>query len=316
MNAPCIENRDPIFVVGSPRSGTSIFAWCLGQHPNIVNLPETNWLARLGEHVEDLYRLGTINGKYSHLSAIEMPKNAFYAQFGEGIDRLIQVTNCDLVGDVTPSAKSEFRRRRSADDPKVRWIDATPQNSESIYPLSQLFPRARFIHLLRNPHEVARSLRKMSRTGGRNYSMREAYATWLRFTRAARRAEEAFGRERIIRVHYEDLVSDPDRIFQFVLAFLGEPFSEDCKRPLGSKINSSQVDDEALPRPSKLGRQAEAYYQDIRGADVPESPRSTAAYADMESDFLQRCQYVHSPAANIVRHAVAGPLMRWRKKFK
>jgi hypothetical protein len=40
------ENR-PIFVVGSPRSETSILTWCLGQHPNILPLAESGWMGDL-----------------------------------------------------------------------------------------------------------------------------------------------------------------------------------------------------------------------------------------------------------------------------
>src|SRR5258707_13348198 len=47
-----VENGDemqhrlnkPILIVGAPRSGTSILAWCLGQHPNILPQEESNWL--------------------------------------------------------------------------------------------------------------------------------------------------------------------------------------------------------------------------------------------------------------------------------
>ena len=38
------EKNRPIFVVGSPRSGTSILTWCLGQHPNIIPLEESGWM--------------------------------------------------------------------------------------------------------------------------------------------------------------------------------------------------------------------------------------------------------------------------------
>src|ERR1041384_604519 len=37
----------PIFVVGSPRSGTSILTWCLGQHPNIFPVNESTGLGAL-----------------------------------------------------------------------------------------------------------------------------------------------------------------------------------------------------------------------------------------------------------------------------
>src|SRR5579871_3093758 len=110
--------HSPVFVVGSYRSGTSIFCWCLGQHPNIVNLPETNWLARLGLDLDNLYRLGTVNGKFSHLSQAHVTRDEFYRLFGEGVDKLIQAMNPALIEQTEKLVKGEMHRRRSAADPK------------------------------------------------------------------------------------------------------------------------------------------------------------------------------------------------------
>ena len=48
----------PIFVVGSPRSGTSVLTWCLGQHPNIFPVPESNWTGEFALGVAKSYQIG------------------------------------------------------------------------------------------------------------------------------------------------------------------------------------------------------------------------------------------------------------------
>ena len=44
-----------------------------------------------------------------------------------------------------------FRLVRSHGDPKLRWVDGTPENSHYVYSLNMLFPKSKFIHIVRNP---------------------------------------------------------------------------------------------------------------------------------------------------------------------
>jgi hypothetical protein len=293
----------PVFVVGSYRSGTSIFCWCLGQHSNIVNLPETNWLARLGLDVDNLYRLGTVNGHFSHLSQAAVSREDFYRLFGEGVDHLMRAANPALIELTERKVKGEMHRRRSPDDPKRRWADATPENSHYIYPLSRLFPAARFIHLLRNPHDVARSLMRFSRTGGRDYDHDEAYRTWTRLTRAAWLGERALGRANMLQVRYEDFTGNPQQAFRRVLAFLGENYSADVLKPLDNKINSSEVEKDSVPVDvsTDAAREAEQLYHEMSAA--PENPEQGdhGAYAQMQREFEDRCRHIQMPPAAQVR---------------
>jgi hypothetical protein len=311
------QAHSPIFVVGSYRSGTSIFCWCLGQHPNIVNLPETNWLARLGLDVDNLYRLGTVNGKFSHLSQAGVSRDDFYRMFGEGVDRLIQSLNPALIEQAGEKGKKGMRRRLSPQDPKRRWADATPENSHYIYPLAKLFPQARFIHLLRNPHDVARSLMKFSRTSdaARDFGHDESYHAWMRLSRAAWLGERALGRARMLQVRYEDFTGRPEQAFQRVLAFLGESYSPDCLKPLDNKINSSQVerDSLAVDMSTNAARDAEQLYRDILSAPENLEQGDHDAFTEMERRFEeQRWKLQAPPAQRLQRGLMARLSALWR----
>jgi len=82
------ENK-PIFIVGSYRSGISVLTWCLGQHPNILPLPETHWIAKLTICMKGLFEAGTVHGRYSHLGALSWNDKDFYAALGGSIDQFI-----------------------------------------------------------------------------------------------------------------------------------------------------------------------------------------------------------------------------------
>ncbi len=60
----------PIFIIGAPRSGTSILTWCLGQHSNIQLIEETSWIARMGLRLREIWALGVANNSHSHLGSL------------------------------------------------------------------------------------------------------------------------------------------------------------------------------------------------------------------------------------------------------
>jgi len=86
----------PIFVVGSPRSGTSILAWCLGYHPNIFPVPESNWMGDFAMNVAMSYEVGAARGILSILSAMGISRDEFFSHMGRSINSLILKHRCDL----------------------------------------------------------------------------------------------------------------------------------------------------------------------------------------------------------------------------
>ena len=90
------EINKPIFVVGSPRSGTSILAWCLGHHPNIFPVPESNWMGDFAVNAAKSYQIGAARGIFSILSAMDISGDEFFSHMGRSINSLVIKHRCDL----------------------------------------------------------------------------------------------------------------------------------------------------------------------------------------------------------------------------
>jgi Sulfotransferase family len=90
------EINKPIFVVGSPRSGTSILAWCLGYHPNIFPVPESNWMGDFAVNVARSYEIGAARGILSILSAMRISRDEFFSHIGRSINSLVLKHRSDL----------------------------------------------------------------------------------------------------------------------------------------------------------------------------------------------------------------------------
>lgn len=298
-----MQNRinKPIFVVGSPRSGTSILTWCLGQHPNIFFLPESNWLGDFAINVATSYRVGSARGNRSILSGMEISREEFFASFGENINDLIINHREDLERrrweDPSMVALRPFISSASASEPKMRWVDGTPEYSLHVYALRQLFPQAVFIHVLRDVCDVVRSTLNFHRVAGFQLvaNEEEAYKYWLRTVSACIKAEKAYGPGVVYRLRYADLIDNPESAMRSVLEVLGEPYTAKCLEPLGCRINSSNVpDDFVADDPATdpaLVEQATRLSAELETTPQSSEP-STAAADALETEFQERAQYV------------------------
>ncbi|HJV66870.1 MAG TPA: sulfotransferase [Geomonas sp.] len=292
------NSSDPVFVIGSYRSGTSVLTWCLGQNPNILALEETNWIAYLSVYMDNLYRLGSVNKDRSNLSSIGTTVQEFNSYFGRCINNFVQ-ENLKKYLDASKKRALErpelisdhYHLARSQNDPKERWVDGTPENSHFVYGLNKLFPGAKFIHLLRHPDDVAVSLQNFASIGGKNYSEEDAYRTWLRLVRASLEAESALGSDKVLRIHYADLVEKPEEVIRECLQFIGENFSGLCLAPLKKRINSSGRASDDFTDPATKGKpyinEAHELYKKLITEKPLFSVGDDALYSIFEDKFLR-----------------------------
>lgn len=297
--------REPVFIVGSPRSGTSILTWCLGQHPNLLGLEESNWMAPFAVDVAVAFRRGSARGERSQFSAMGIDRDRLMSDLGACIDDSIVGHRAAYEERITqratpdaPGNHEAFKISRDESEPKGRWVNGTPEYSLGLGGLRELFPDARFVHLLRNCDDVVPSLVQLDRLAGTKQvsNEQEAYELWMQFVRACVEAEQAWGPEVVCRLRHEDLVREPEASIRRILDFIGEPFDQACLEPLAKRINSSRgTAEEAVsdpPADPAVVREAQQLWEELR-TTPPAAVRCEDAAARLDDSFEQRVDYIH-----------------------
>jgi len=286
----------PIFMVGSPRSGTSILTWCLGRHPNIFVVDESTGIGELALALAVCYQTKMGLGPDSLWTAMNVQQEEFIAAFGRTINELIQHHNVDLERKwweqtFSPNVPPhDFVAEKATNLTKTRWVDGTPAYSFHICGLRKLFPNALFIHVIRDVTSVVRSMLNFHRLAGVSLvaDEQEAYNLWFHSVSACLLAEQAYGPEVVFRLRYSELVNQPEALLGALLTFLGEPYAPECLIPLRKRINSSNV-----PADFKLGEpgtdplvieRATRLYEEIETTPQP-SEASTTAADQIEATF-------------------------------
>ena len=105
---------------------------------------------------------------------------------------------------------------------KARWGDKTPPYIEIVPQLARMYPQARFIHLVRDGRDVARSFQSRGWVGSE--WLHDNGREWLRAMECYWRLMRSELRERILLIYYEDLVREPEETLRKICHFIGEAF--------------------------------------------------------------------------------------------
>lgn len=217
------EDCAPIFVVGAPRSGTSLLARMLDAHPAIGLADELCFFDIVLAARREVPELDSAERIERFLELLPHMDHVRYWADGPA---LIEAAAARLRADPCPSYARFYRHlmeARAAALGARRFGEKTPWNVRHLEALEALFPNARFLHIVRDPRAVVASKRKLPRTSrdvvtnAVKWSIDVAAAGRWRDGSPARAA-------RLLEIRYEDLVRSPEPVLRRVADFLGEAF--------------------------------------------------------------------------------------------
>jgi hypothetical protein len=210
------EPFSPVFVVGCPRSGTTLLQRMLDAHPQVAVAPETHFIRRFwlkrdeyGDLHEDVRFGRLVDDVLSTPEVGDMHLDAeAFRTAASRIDRTVPALFALLL--------QSFRVQRGA----AIIGEKTPNHLLYMRVLQEFFPHARFIHIVRDPRAVVNSWRNVPWSTG---SIAGDAHVWRRYIRSAWKERPRRGVLHVVR--YETLVSAPEPALRGICRFLRLAFT-------------------------------------------------------------------------------------------
>lgn len=199
METPEVRYKNPVFVVGLPRSGTTLMQAILTTLGGYFPIPETHFFSRAsrGMSADDLTR-----DQLQRISEILQGK------------ALVDV-NANFFDGCT-TKKDTFERLLAKFDPGegASFLEKTPWHLFCHDEIVRLYPDARFVCLMREPRNHAASILNMNDDRKSMLLLARAYS---KFAAEAKRLE---GGPNFVIVTYEDLTTQTEEVVRMLAQFL------------------------------------------------------------------------------------------------
>lgn len=202
-----VEDATPVFIVGMPRSGTTLTEQILARHANVLGIGERNFASQ--------------------------SFNAFVRPQQTSPDEDLSCLNDLTRGRLRRIGKNYLaqleEQKHKADLPDaLRVVDKMPDNYSLVGWIATLFPNAKIIHCNRDPRDVALSC-WMTQFG----SIRWACSTdhLVNRVKQYRRVMDHWREtipDRFLELKYEDLVANQESESKRLIEWIGMDWDEDC----------------------------------------------------------------------------------------
>jgi sulfotransferase family protein len=205
------------FFVGCGRSGTTLVRAMFDSHPDMAVPDESNFVVRFGRARERYERPWGFAGA---VFLDDLFRHSWFRRSGISHGMAWEAFDARPPADL-PAAIREVFGLYAGLSGKSRYGDKTPSYVLHIPLLADLFPEARFVHVIRDGRAVALSLLDV---GFGPRSLAQAALQWRERVGLGLAFERELGPGRCRHVRYEDLIEDPAGTLEPLCEFVGLEF--------------------------------------------------------------------------------------------
>ncbi len=199
------DSEAPVFILGMPRSGTSLMEQILASHPDIFGAGELKLMVAALDNMP----FGKVRLQLREREpAFAYEQNATWKQRGEWYVNRLQ---------------------KLADKPYLRIVDKMPGNFNHVGEIHAVLPKARIIHSRRHPVETCLSIYRILFAEGHqwSYNLAELGRYYRRYWNLMKHWREQFP-GLMYEVRYEDNVADVEGQAKKLIDYLGLEWNDNC----------------------------------------------------------------------------------------
>jgi hypothetical protein len=207
---------DKFFIVGCPRSGTTMVQQALNRHSQIAIPPETKFFFSFFRHPHkaQLQHIERLNNDLN--ICLPVPTRQVYS-LAEG----------RTFYEIMASRYLEQLQKKDV----TCFGEKTPEHTGYLFRIREIFPGAKILVVYRDGRDVALSLTRMPWTSSDLYVN---FMVWLYYQWVIRKAQPVAS-PNVYFARYEDIVADPEKEFRPILHFLGLPYESAVAEGCGNR---------------------------------------------------------------------------------
>ncbi|TRZ68066.1 MAG: HAMP domain-containing protein [Rhodocyclaceae bacterium] len=189
------DSNRPVFIVGMPRSGTSLVEQIIASHPAVFGAGELSYWKNIARTPSTPVFESSLNG--------------------EVLSRLAK-DYLDHLADLDPDAR--------------RVIDKMPDNFICMGLIHAVFPNAKFIHAIRNPIDTCLSIYFQNFSAAYDYSndLADLAHYYREYHRLMAHWRAILPESSLLDLRYEDLLADQEGWSRRMIEFVGLDWDECC----------------------------------------------------------------------------------------